>query len=181
MWEELRLEQPDITLRKARFEDWESLLRNIWSRPETARFMLWEPTFTEEEAKDRIRRTIAFEQKEKYGLIVSEKVSGQAIGWAGMKEIKPGVFEEMGIALGPDFTGKGYGRQALAALLKEAFEVCGAEKFLYSWWEENEISCRLQKSFGFAFSGKEERADPRNGAAYVMNHSVLTREQYFSR
>ena len=35
---------------KARLGDWEDLYRNVWSRPETARYMLWTVTDSEEEA-----------------------------------------------------------------------------------------------------------------------------------
>ena len=50
------LEAEDIFLGKARFKDWEAMYRNVWSRPETARFMMWEVTATWEEAKDRLKR-----------------------------------------------------------------------------------------------------------------------------
>ncbi len=35
----------------------------------------------------------------------------EAIGWASMREANPYVYENMGIAIGPDFVGKGYGKQ----------------------------------------------------------------------
>ena len=37
----ISLETPDLLLRKARLEDWRDLYRNVWSRPEAARHMLW--------------------------------------------------------------------------------------------------------------------------------------------
>ena len=50
-----------MLLAKARFEDWEDLYRNVWSRPETARYMLWTATASGEEAKARMERTIAWQ------------------------------------------------------------------------------------------------------------------------
>ena len=44
----------------------------------------------------------------------------KAIGFAGMKEIEPGVFEDTGIAVGPDYVGKGYGTEILSAFIEEA-------------------------------------------------------------
>lgn len=35
------LETKDIYLDKGKFEDWEDMYRNIWSRAESARYMLW--------------------------------------------------------------------------------------------------------------------------------------------
>ena len=50
------METDDIVLRKAKFEDWESMHKNVWSRPETAKYMQWQITKTEESAKERIRK-----------------------------------------------------------------------------------------------------------------------------
>ena len=46
------METDDIVLRKAKFEDWESMHKNVWSRPETAKYMQWQITKTEESAKE---------------------------------------------------------------------------------------------------------------------------------
>ena len=48
------METRDLILDKARFEDWENLYHNVWSRPETARYMLWTVTDSEEEARARM-------------------------------------------------------------------------------------------------------------------------------
>ena len=34
------LETKDLILDKARFEDWKPMYRNVWSRPESFRYML---------------------------------------------------------------------------------------------------------------------------------------------
>ncbi len=78
------------------------------------------PTETDEDAKDRMKRTIAFEEKpeNKYALFVYLKKTGEAIGFAGMRELERGIYEETGIALGPEFVQKGYGRQILRHFLR---------------------------------------------------------------
>ena len=48
------------------------------------------------------------------------KKTGEAIGFAGMRELERGIYEETGIALGPEFVRKGYGRQILTARSEEA-------------------------------------------------------------
>ncbi len=179
MYEDVILETKDIILKKARFEDWQDMLENLWRHPESAKYMLWEPTFTEEDAKDRMNRSISYQQKAKYGLFMYEKASGRAIGFAGMRETEPGVYDETGIAIGPNYVGKGYGKQALLALLKEAFEVCGADRFTASCRTQNIISHNLQMVCGFEFTHFEDQTDPRDGSPYVLEHNVLTREKYF--
>jgi len=168
------LETQDLIMKKARLEDWPDMYRNIWSHEESARYMHWSVTTSEEEAVERMKRTIDFEKKEKYALLVYEKSTGQAIGFAGMCEREPGVFEDMGIAIGPAFTGRGYGKQILNALLDEAFNKCGAHKFIASCWKQNLASHYLQISCGFKFSHYEERVDRRNGEKYILEFNEKT-------
>jgi len=181
MYEDLILEGKDILLKKASFEDWEDIYKNLWSHPQSARFMLWEPTFTEEEARARMERTLAFQQREKYSFFVYEKHGRKAIGFAAMKEIEKGVFDVMGIALGPAFTGRGYGKQVLDLLIREAFEKAGAESFLASCRTENLPSHFLQKKCGLVFSSFEDRTDPETGFPYRLENNVLTRDRYLSQ
>ena len=106
---------PDLILRKPRFQDWHDLYRNLWSREESARYMLWDVTRSPEDAMARMERTIAF-QAVHQAWIVEEKASGQAIGFAGMQQVSPAVWEDIGIAIGPEFVGRGYGKQIIFGL-----------------------------------------------------------------
>ncbi len=65
---------PYAILKKAVFDDWEQLYRNITSRPEPAKYMLWRNDDSEEESKDRMLRTLEFQRKEKYALTVYLKM-----------------------------------------------------------------------------------------------------------
>ncbi len=181
MYEDVVLEAKDVILKKGVFEDWKDLLENIWSSEETSRYMLWSPTYTEDEAKDRMNRTLDFEQKHKYALLIYEKKSMKAIGFAAMKEIEPGVYDEMGIGLGPSFVGKGYGKQVLIALITEAFVNCGATKFLASNRSQNIASKRLQMSVGFVYDHSEDKIDPRNDEPYTIECNVMTRDIFEKR
>ena len=167
------IETRDLILRKAEFDDWRDMYENVWSSEETARYMLWEVTRSESDAKDRMERTIAYQQKNPTAYIVCEKISGKAIGFAGMKEIEPGVYEDCGVALGPDYVGMGYGKQILSALVDAAFNTLDAHKFICSCRSENEASRRLQLSCGFTFSHTEDRVDPRSNTPYVLEFYKL--------
>lgn len=111
------LEPPDLILDKAKFSDWEGLYRNVWTRPESNRHMLWKLTASEEDARIRIQKTIEY-QKDHEGYIVYEKSSGTPIGFAGITQVSPHVYEDTGICLGPDYVGKGLGKQVVRALLQ---------------------------------------------------------------
>jgi RimJ/RimL family protein N-acetyltransferase len=115
-------------------------------------------------------RTLEFEKKEKYGLVVYLKTEQglEAIGWAAMREAEPGIYEDMGIAVGPAFVRKGYGKQILNALCEEAKKQ-GAMEFRCSYREKNIASKALQDACGFIFDFKsEEKTDPRNGEKYYL-------------
>ena len=163
-------ETKDLYLKKARQEDWRAMYYNLWSHPESARYMLWDVTTSEEDAKARMERTIAFQASHAYHWTVYEKASGQAIGFAGLRILEPRVCEETGIAVGPAFTGKGYGKQILNALADFAKKELGAKRLLGCCRSENAASRGMQLSCGFRFSHCEEKVDPRNDMPYTMEY-----------
>jgi len=163
-----RLETPRLLLRKGVLSDWESLWHNVWSRPEAARYMLWSVTESADEARARMERTIEWEKTHPWKYCVEEKAGGQVIGWAGVEPLREGVWGETGIALGPDYWRRGYGREILEALC--AFcRGMGAKRFVAAAREENFASNALIRERGFFFDRSEERVDERNGESYFMN------------
>ena len=164
-----RLETKDLILRKAVFSDWEALYRNIWRHWESAKYMVWNVTESEESARSRMERTMAFQAAHDYHWTVVEKASGEAMGWAGMEETKPGIWSETGIALGPDFTGKGYGGQILNAMTDLAREL-GGKRFHGCARIENLPSQKLQLRCGFTHTHSEEAIHHRDGVPCVYEH-----------
>lgn len=162
----MEMETKDLILRKAVYEDWEPMYRNVWSRQETAKYMMWRVTADEHEARERIKRTIAWQAGHDVWL-VCEKRGGWPIGFAGVNEIKPHVYEDTGIALGPEYVGKGYGKQMLR-LLMEYCRALGGREFYYSTRAGNVASKALACSCGFVFWRSEKKMDARNGQAYEM-------------
>lgn len=160
------MESKDIVLRKAEFEDWKALYRNVWSREETARYMYWRVTASEEDARERIYRTIEY-QKDHDAYLVHGKKSGEAIGFAGVRETEPHIYHETGIALGPEYVGKGYGKQILLLLLEHC-RALGGEMFYYSARAQNTASKALALSCGFTYQYSEQKTDLRNGECYEL-------------
>ena len=159
-----RLETEDIILGKARYEDWGSIYRNVWSRPETAEYMAWKVTADEDGARERIQRTITWQETHDAWLVY-ERGSGQAIGFAGVEETEPHIYHETGIALGPDHVGKGYGKQILRLLMSYCISL-GGQEFYYSTRAENLASKALALSCGLAYQRSEQKPDQRSGKTY---------------
>lgn len=128
--------------------------------------MYWKLTTDEAEAKERIQRTVAWQQDHDAWLVY-EKKSGQAIGFAGIKEIRPHIYEDAGIALGPEYVGKGYGKQILQLLMEYCISLGGLE-FHYSTRAANQASRALAVSAGFVYQYSEEKTDSRNGEVYEL-------------
>lgn len=161
------IETDSLILDKAKFSDWEEMYRNVWSQPESVKYMAWNITETEEDAKIRILKTISF-QKEHDTYLVYEKSSGKAIGFAGVEKVGPYVYQEAGICLGPDYVGKGFGKQILRCLIQYCKEEFGAKEFIYSAREENRASIFLAKSFGFLLTSSADKIDSKDGQHYTL-------------
>ncbi|MBT9779406.1 GNAT family N-acetyltransferase [Clostridium sp. MCC353] len=161
------METKDLILGKAKFEDWETLYRNVWSRPETARYMQWRVTKSEEEARERMHKTISY-QKNHDTYLVYDKKTGQAIGFAGVEEMGPQIYQDASIALGPEYVGKGYGKQVLERLLEYCADSLWANEFYYSTRAENTASKALAVSCGFSYRYSEQKTDMRSGETYEL-------------
>ena len=163
----MSMETNDLLLKKATPEDWEAMYRNVWSRPEAARYMQWQITTSAVDAQARMPRTIAW-QTNHDTYLVYEKSSDQAIGFAGVEEIAPQIYQDASIALGPEYVGKGYGKQILQLLLKHCATTLGGKEFYYSTRSVNQASRALARSCGFSYHHSEEKTDLRNGAPYEL-------------
>ena len=116
MYEVVRLpmlETADLILDKAKPSDWKDMYYNVWSRPEAAKYMSWRLSESEEDAKERMLRTIEF-QKTHDTYNVYEKASGKAIGFAGVEKLAEVVYGENGYLSWSRFCGKGLRKADLA-------------------------------------------------------------------
>lgn len=169
------LETKDLILAKAKFEDWRTMYRNVWSRPETARFMLWKVTENEEEAKARMHRTILYQETHE-AFLIYEKLHGQAIGFAGIGELEPGIYTDTGIAIGPEFVGRGYGKQTLELLLRYCSMQLHGKEFRYTTRSENAASKALALSCGFIYQYSREKMS-ESGERYEIETYIRKLER----
>lgn len=166
------LETQDLILDKAKRSDWRDMYQNVWSRPESAKYMLWQITTSEQDAQMRMQKTIEF-QKTHDTYLVYEKGSGKAIGFAGVERTAPYVYQEAGICLGPDYVRKGFGRQIVRCLIQYC-KAQGAKEFRYFTRSENWASMQLARSLGFTEISSESKTDDRDGHSYQLLQYGLT-------
>ena len=147
----VKLETPNLVLRKAAPRDLDAIWRNVWSDAEVQKTMMWPLTKTRAEAENRLERTIKY-QSEHYGYFVCLKSTDEAIGFAGVCEEEEGIYSESGICIARKYQGRGYGREVVAALKTLVFEKLCGKRFIYSFCKGNEKSKRLCISQGFEYS-----------------------------
>ena len=167
----MTIEVKDLILRQGSADDWRDLYRNLWSREEVFHYMFKNPCPSEERAAARTGAYAVMHEEVKTEFYVIEKASGQTIGIAGIKELKPGKWTITDIAIGPDFQGKRYGKQIVTALLKLAFEL-GATEVAYDCFTQNAASKQLALSCGFTYSHSEEAELMKNGKKVILDYFI---------
>lgn len=166
------LETKDLFFDKAKRSDWSAMYKNVWSQPESAKYMAWLVTNDEDEAQMRMQKTIEY-QKTHDTFLIYEKVSGEAIGFAGIEQLSPTTYQETGICLGPRFVGKGYGKQIVMQLIQYCKIELRAKEFIYSTRDNNEAAKRLARSLGFRLIATEEKTDKKDGQHYILQKYSL--------
>ena len=169
-----RLETARLVLRKARKSDLEAIWHNVWSDAEVAQTMLWQPTLTREEALRRMERTISM-QSLHFTYFVCLKSTDEPIGFGGIREVAPGVFDELGLCIARAHQRMGYGKEMLEALVSLAFDKLGGHTFLYSCFRENTPSANLCKSLGFQYTHTDTATRGWDGYQYTCDHFELKR------
>jgi RimJ/RimL family protein N-acetyltransferase len=169
----------NIILRKARENDSKSMLLHVWSDEDVYRWMLFAPTFSDEEALDRCKRSISF-QKDRFAWFISLKDTDEAIGLCSMRQTENGHWEECGICIGKAFQGRGYGKEAASLMLDLAFYRLCANDFRYSYFYDNIRSKKIADYFGFVCDREEIVVRPWDGAEKRIVSCVLSKEKYFA-
>lgn len=173
-----RIETERLVLRKARKEDTEAIWKNVWSDESLTEMMLWNVTETYDEAVKRMERTIAY-QKDHPVYFIALKQTDEPIGFAGIFELQPGIYEDRGICICRKCQHKGYGREAVAALINYAFTQLNGKGFVYSLFSNNEPSKALCLSLGFEYVNSSDEVRERDGYEYVVDYYFLSAEHYY--
>ena len=167
----------NIILRKAKEDDYISMLEEVWGDPEVYRWMLYTPTFSLEDAKDRLKRSMEY-QKDHFAYFVALKDTNKAIGLCAIKEYGEGLFEEAGICIGKSYQGGGFGKEILKLLLDLAFYKLNATSFRYGYFKENVKSKKLAEFFNFKYQETEELIRPWDKKALLVDLCILKKEDY---
>ena len=171
------IETPRLILRKAKESDLTDINNNIWSDASLATNMLWKPNPDLETAKRRLSYNI-FLHNNNFSYFIVLKETNQVIGWTGIHEIEPHLFEDYGICIATRYHGQGLGKEVMTALEDLAFEKLGGEKFIYTCFSTNKQSSGLCTSLGFTYKSSTPRVREHDGLNYILDTYELEYDKY---
>ncbi len=173
------LETPRLILRKAKREDLGDIYNNIWTDASLANNMLWRVATDLESSRKRLDYNI-FLQRHNFSYFIVLKETNHVIGWAGVNELEPHIFEDYGICLAAKYHGQGLGKEVLGVLEELVFESLGGDKFIYTCFKTNKQSSGLCMSKGFSYLSSEARVREHDGMQYILDKYVLDYETYLN-
>lgn len=128
---------------------------NFFSSKETAKYVLWRPTNSEQEVKDKLEYWL-YECKVKILWIVHDKQTDEPIGFVSADELEHNIYGNVGIALGEKYVQQGYGSEILEELIKY-IKSQGGREIHYSHFKENTASRNLALKYSFIYYKSDSR------------------------
>lgn len=121
------------------------------------------------------------EEQCKKQLTLVLKETGEPIGRIVLNDlIERWKVEVFRIYIGdPSLRGKGYGRQAMEAIMKLAFEEWEIERMFLDHYLDNPAS-HLYKSLGFKYEGVLRKSCRKNGKLYDVHLMSMLRDEYLN-
>ena len=147
------LETKDLILKTYDEKYLSDTYNNFFCQQETAKYLLWKPTTSIEEAKERLER---WSKDWNLFYLIIEKKTDTCIGYLGVDKIEKDIYGRLGICLGLYFKNKGYGTQALIALINY-LKLQKAKELHYSHFKENISSQKLAEKIGFKRVKEDKR------------------------
>jgi|HubBroStandDraft_3_1064219.scaffolds.fasta_scaffold65331_1 RimJ/RimL family protein N-acetyltransferase len=125
-----------------------------------ARFMSWNPPASETEFETIWQRHLSqMKVGTELHLVIRLKSTNEFVGRAGLHPAD-GTMLETGVWIKESAQGHGYGREAVAAVIKWAGEKLRPSGFLYPVVDENIPSRRLAEALGGKIIGMRQRRKP---------------------
>ena len=123
------------------------------------------------------REDLQNEERKQYTIV--SKCSGEPVGRIVLNDFQPGwKVEIFRIYIGdPEKRGRGFGRQAMEAILKKSFEEWGMERVYLDHYTGNPAG-RLYLDLGFRYEGLLRKNCRKNGQLYDVHLMSMLRAEY---
>ena len=169
-----------VRLRAGTFEDWEDAYVNMFDSQ--ARFLLQEEIElppVAETIQEQARQFAGFNQGTGRLMFTIETIDGTAVGGLNLNSIneRNGTFS-IGIQIGVEYRGKGYGTAAMRILLKYAFLERRLNKFNSGCVEGNVASITMHKNLGCVQEGVRRQLYYSDGRYFDGILLGLTKDEF---
>ena len=166
-----------LIIRKAKFDDLDSIYNNIWSDEVIASNMLWEVTKTREDAITRMERTINY-QSNNYAYFICLKDTNEAIGFSGIKEIDKDIYEDAGLCIATKYQGMGFAKEVISAFIDLIFNELNGKRFIYGCFNTNEKSRNVCLKLGFNYLDSKELTREHDNKDFMVDYYYFDKDMY---
>lgn len=179
-----RLETERLILRKIKLEDAYIAYNNWCNSDNVDKYVLWKKHNDVNVTLDIYSKWIDdYEDLKTFRWIVELKENKDLIGTIDVskKFINFGTCE-IGYCYSDKYWNKGYGTEALFAVMKFLFEECNADIINAEFMENNPASGRVMEKVGMKYEGtlRSRVIDKNNMRNDLLNYSI-TKEEYFNK
>lgn len=172
------LETNDLIIRPSEWDDLDDFFR--WERlPEVTEFF----SIREEQTMEDVVRKFVTDEKDpkaqQFTILLKEEGETRKIGRIVLADIEDGWKGEIWrIYIGDkSLRGKGYGKQAMKAMMGYCFDVLGLERLYLDHYTGNPAAS-LYLSLGFCYEGILRKNCRKNGILYDVHLMSMLREEY---
>jgi Acetyltransferases, including N-acetylases of ribosomal proteins len=141
------------------------------NKPEVSKFLTWEPHLNVEQDREFINKVLSNKDKESYyfGIVLAADLQ-KLIGCIHIYDVNERHKRcEISYILNPDYSGKGYATEAVAAVIKWIFMTLGLRRVQALCIEGNVKSECLMKRCGMQYEGLlKNYAVLKDGKSYSM-------------
>ena len=179
------IETEKLILRKLTVNDAEEAYKNWCSSYNVSKYVMWKKHENIEETKKLFKMwEKEYEDLTTFRWIVELKETNELIGTidvASKRYLSFGTCE-IGYCYGEKFWGKGYGTEALKAVIKYLFEKCDAKVIYADFMKNNPGSGKVMEKSGMTFEGYlRSRVLDKDGSRNDLGVCSITKEEYFKK
>ena len=169
-----------LCLRRFRREDAEVFFSRVGGNTNVTKYMLFEPHKSIEETQASIEKILGrYAMGNAYTWAIALTEDDEVIGRIDLLR-----FEEtesrcsFAYMIGDEFWGKGYGTEALAAVLRYAFEVLELREVVADHMSENVASGAVMRKVGMRHVGVQKARYEKEGALFDADEYRITLEEW---
>lgn len=174
------LETEHLILRQLRKEDADCYYHRIGGSKEVTKYMLWQPHKSLQESQESIEKVLRnYQNGNSYTWAIALAEDDSLIGRIDLLR-----FDEkkeccsFAYLLGKEFWGRGFGTEALSAVLSFAFEKMELRSVIADHMSANVASGRVMQKVGMHFVERQPSKYDKSGVSYDADVYCITREDW---